>query len=161
MPNPIKPVASVRGVPLASGHAIEVDARESVLRISNPEGRVELTVRCTDRGCVLEFNSAELALTAPGKLSLDCEELAIRTQRSLELSSEGDCVSRVGGSSLTQVRGRSELRAEELELVATRGDAAMRANDHVKLVGEKVLLNSEQQGQTLEELEQFWKSFGA
>lgn len=160
MANTPATLSSLRTVTLASGHTLEVNPGGSTLQVSNPEGRVELTVRCTAEGCVLDFSTTNLQLSAAGKVSLECEEFALKTQHTLELSSDGDLISRVGGASVTQVQGRSETRAAELELVATRGDAAVRANDHVRLVGEQILLNSEHPKQTQDELEAFWKHFG-
>ncbi|HTV18953.1 MAG TPA: hypothetical protein VMG12_09790 [Polyangiaceae bacterium] len=149
------------GLLLGSGHRVDVSANASLVRISNPEGRVELTVRCTADGCVLEFASADLALSAPGKVSLQCEELAVEARRHLALNTEGDWTSHVAGHSTTRVGGRAETHADELELRANRGDALVHANDRVRLVGEQILLNSEHEGLTSsDQLEAFWRSFG-
>lgn len=155
------PSAPPGDVQLSSGHRVDVRAGESIVRISNPEGRVELMVRCTAEGCVLEFATADLALSAPGKVSLQCEELAVDARRRLELNTEGDWVSHVAGHSTTRVGGRAETHADEVELRANRGDALVHANDRVRLVGEQILLNSEDGGQTSrDQLEAFWRSFG-
>jgi uncharacterized protein (DUF2345 family) len=146
---------------MSSGHRVEVSAGANTVRITNPEGRVELTVRCTAQGCVLEFATADIALSAPGKLSLECDELAIDARRRLELRTQGDCESHIAGHSITRVGGRAETHADELELRANRGDALLRANDRVRLVGEQILLNSELEGQaTRDQLEAFWRSLG-
>lgn len=145
---------------MPSGHRVEVDASASVVRIASAEGRVELTVRCTAEGCVLQFTTADLALSAPGKLSLECDELAVNARRRLELNTQGDWASQIDGHSVTRVAGRHETHADELELRANRGDALLRANDRVRLVGEQILLNSEEGQATRDQLEAFWRSFG-
>jgi hypothetical protein len=146
---------------MSSGHRVEVSASASTVRIASPLGRVELTVRCTAQGCVLEFATADICLSAPGKLSLECDELAVEARRRLELNTQGDWVSQVAGNSVTRVGGRAETHADELELRANRGDALVHANDRVRLVGEQILLNSELEGQaTRDQLEAFWRSFG-
>lgn len=145
----------------SSGHRIEVNAGAGTVRISNAEGRVELTVRCTAQGCVLEFATADVTLSTPGKLSLDCDELSIQAQRGVELNTQGDWASQIAGHSVTRVGGRAETHADELELHANRGDAIVRANDRVRLVGEQILLNSELDGQaSRDQLEAFWRSLG-
>lgn len=146
---------------LDSGHRVDVNPNESVVRISNAEGRIELTVRCTAEGCMLEFATGDLALSAAGRVSLQCEELVVDTRRRLELNTEGDWASHVAGHSTTRVGGRSETHADEVELRANRGDALVHANDHVRLVGEQILLNSEHEGlASSDQLEAFWRSFG-
>jgi hypothetical protein len=145
----------------SSGHRIEVSTRASTVRIRNAEGRVELTVRCTAEGCVLEFATADIALSAPGKLSLDCDEFAIEARRGVALNTQGDWTSQIAGHSVTRVGGRAEVHADELELNANRGDALVRANDRVRVVGEQILLNSELDGQaSRDQLEAFWRSLG-
>jgi hypothetical protein len=149
------------GWQLRSGHSLEVEAATSTLRVSNPEGRVELTVRCTAEGCVLDFASADLTLAATGKLALHCAELEVQTSQRLELSTDGDYASRVAGNSVTLVTGRSETRADELSLRATGGDATLYANDYVRVNGEKILLNSEHEGRgTRDQIETFWRMIG-
>jgi 6-phosphofructokinase len=149
------------GWQLPSGHSLQVERATSTIRVSNPEGRVELTVRCTAEGCVLDFASAEVTLSAPGKLSLHCAELEVQTTQRLELSTDGNFASRVAGNSVTVVTGRSETRADELSLAATGGDATFYANDYVRVNGEKILLNSEHEGRgTRDQIETFWRMIG-
>jgi len=149
------------GWELRSGHSVSLDAAASTLRVSSASGRVELTVRCTAEGCVLDFATADLTLAAPGKLALHCAELEVQASQRLELSTDGDWASRVAGNSVTVVTGRSETRADELSLSATGGDASLYANDYVRVNGEKILLNSEHEGRgTRDQIETFWRMIG-
>ena len=149
------------GWQLPSGHSLQLERATSTFRVSSPEGRVELTVRCTAEGCVLDFASADVTLAASGKLALRCAELEVQTSQRLELSTDGDFASRIAGNSVTVVTGRSETRADELSLSATRGDATLYANDYVRVNGEKILLNSEHEGRgTRDQIETFWRMIG-
>jgi len=149
------------GWELRSGHTVAVDAAASVLRVSSASGRVELTVRCSAEGCLLDFATADLTLAAPGKLALHCAELEVQASQRLELNTDGDWASRVAGNSVTVVTGRSETRADELSLAATGGDATLYANDYVRVNGEKILLNSEHGGRdTRDQIETFWRMIG-
>lgn len=146
---------------LASGRRVQIDRGSSTLSISSPDGQVELTVRSTADGCVLSFATANLALSAPGKLDVRCAELVVETSERLTLNSDGDLSSRVGGNATTVVSGRVETEADELFLRTTRGDALIQANDYVRLVGEKILLNSEHERRpTRDQLEAFWRGLG-
>ena len=159
--SPASSLESNAALLLRTGHRVDVNESSSLVRISNPEGRVELTVRCTADGCVLEFATAELALSAPGKVALQCDELAVDARRGIALNTDGDWTSQVAGHSTTRVGGRAETHADEVEIRANRGDALVHANDRVRLVGEQILLNSENEGLTSkDQLEAFWRSFG-
>lgn len=147
--------------PLAFGRRLHVDPELGTVEISSPDGLVELSVRCTPAGCVLRFASAQLALSTPGRLDVRCRELVLEAEQRLELNSSGDFASRVDGSSTTTVSGRLEADADEMFLRTQRGDALIQANDYVRLVGEKVLLNSEQERRpTRNQLEAFWRGVG-
>jgi hypothetical protein len=154
------PVAREASV-LASGHNIQVDAATSRVRITNAAGRVELTVRCTDRGCVLEFSEGEIQLQAASKISLQCDELKLQARTRLELETLGDMHTCVAGDSRTVIAGHAALEADDLALRAQRGDAFIYANDRVRVVGEKILLNSEHERVTTrDQFEEFWKRLG-
>ena len=157
----LEPSHLAKTQPLAFGRTLHVDPGLGSVAISSPDGTVELSVRCTPEGCVLSFASAQLALTTPGRLDVRCRELVVDAEQRLELNSGGDFSSSVGGSSTTTVSGRLEADADELFLHTQRGDALIQANDYVRLVGEKVLLNSEQERRpTRDQLEAFWRGMG-
>lgn len=146
---------------LAFGRRLHVDSDLDTVEITSPEGVVELSVRCTSEGCVLRFASTRLVLSTPGRLDVRCQELVVDAAQRLELNSGGDLTSRVGGSSTTTVGGRIEADADEMFLCSRRGDTLLQANDYVRLVGEKVLLNSEQERRpTRDQLEAFWREVG-
>jgi hypothetical protein len=147
--------------PLAFGRSLHVDSELGTVEITSPEGVVELSVRCTSEGCVLRFANARLALSTPGRLDVRCQELVVDAAQRLELHSGGDYTSTVGGSSTTTVGGRIEADADEMFLHSRRGDTLLQANDYVRLVAEKVLLNSEQERRpTRDQLEAFWRGVG-
>jgi hypothetical protein len=149
------------GRPLPFGRMLHVDAALGTVHIANPDGLVELSVRCTAEGCVLSFASAQLALATSGRLDVRCRELVVEAEQRLELNSGGDFTSRIGGCSTTTVSGRLETDADEMFLHTQRGDALIQANDYVRLVGEKVLLNSEQERRPVRnQLEAFWRGVG-
>jgi hypothetical protein len=146
---------------MASGHSIQIDAAASRLRITNAAGKVELTVRCTERGCVLEFSEGEIQLQSSSKIAVQCDELRLQARTRLELETLGDLHTRVAGDSRTVVAGHAAVEADELELRAQRGDALLYANDRVRVVGEKILLNSEHERVTTrDQFEEIWRKLG-
>jgi hypothetical protein len=113
---------------LPSGRSIEchdAPAGGELVTIRDPAGQVELEVRLTEAGPVLRFDAAQLELRAAGRIRADCE--------SLEIVTTGDAALHVGGDLST--------RARITDITSTRGDVRVRANDDVRLNGERVKLN--------------------
>jgi hypothetical protein len=142
-----EPEALVSGAqPLASGHQLSVDAAASALQITNAHGQVELVVRCTPQGCVVQLGSGDVRLASQGKLSIDCEALEVRARQNIGLSSP---------------EGALHVQTDSLHLRATRGDAVVEANDRVRLIGEQIRLNSEHATEPpAGELRALWKRMG-
>jgi hypothetical protein len=138
---------------LPSGHRVQVDAANGCVVITNAEGLLELRVRCTAQGCVVQLGAGDLQLSSPGRIAIDCAALDVRTQHSISLRTQGEL--------LAAAEGQAGVTADRLHLRAAHGDAVLEANDHVRLVGEQIRLNSEQQ--TLapaEEMRALWQRLG-
>ena len=107
-------------VALASGGAVEIEPRghADLVRIRNKDGACVLTVELTEAGPVLRFEGAALELVAPRSLDVACGELRI------------------------EATGAARIGAKSVEIEARAGDVDVRANDDVRMNGERVHLNS-------------------
>jgi hypothetical protein len=143
---------------LPSGRRVEVALDQETVRIYSTEGRVELLVSCTAAGCVLQFETANLSLRNQGKIDLRCEELCVETAKQLSLHSQGHISAKVQGDFTTNVAGALKTRADEIHMKATSGDAVVEANDLVRVKGEQILLNSEDNPREHQrQLDELWK----
>lgn len=117
-----------RVVRLRSGRSVEVedegDGAES-LAVRAPDGRIELSVRLTDRGPVLSLRAARLVLEGEHAVDVECEDFRVRARNAVDLSAGGDA----------RVEGHGVM------LESRRADVSLQANDDVRLDGERVLLN--------------------
>jgi hypothetical protein len=130
---------------LPSGRSIEAasDSGDDTLRIFAPGGTCVLTVQLTAEGPVLRFEGASLQIAATKRLELSCEELAVRASGAAAIDVGGDLEERVGGSARRAVRGTATTAATRVDLEAMPGGIDLRANDDVRIQGERVLLNSD------------------
>jgi hypothetical protein len=106
-----------------------------------PDGAVELAVRLTATGPVLEFRGASLELTATKNVSVRCERFIVDATDAVALNSGGDMSQRAGGDSLIEAAGQSKLVANAVEVTASTGNVEVRANDEVVIEGERIWLN--------------------
>ncbi|MCH9688465.1 MAG: hypothetical protein K0V04_43950 [Deltaproteobacteria bacterium] len=63
-------------------------ARGETLEIRDPEGRLELRVRLTEDGPVVEIDAVRLDLKATRTIAMDCDRFAVRARRSVDLRSD-------------------------------------------------------------------------
>jgi hypothetical protein len=134
----------VRRPALDSGRTLEVEpAGDGTDRVTvrAPDGRVELEVVLTERGPVLRFRAAEIALESQGALALRCQELDVHARGGIRQVAGGDLEQVVLGDAEMHVSGDLVSTARSARLESKRGDVRIRANDDVRLNGERVKLN--------------------
>lgn len=112
---------------LRSGRSVEVEEGEDGedLSVRAPDGRIELSIRLTDRGPVLHVRAADLVLEGERSVEVACDDFRVRARNAMDLSAGGNA--------------RVEGHAVDLE--SRRADVSLKANDDVRLDGERILLN--------------------
>ena len=130
-------------VPLSSGRRINIDKfPEERVRVIGASGEVELSVRLTDDGPALSFKGADIDIASAGKVAVACDAFEVAA-REVRFDASGDFNTTVKGNYRVRAKKLFETVADTLEWVATRGDATLKANDVVRMLGEKILLNSD------------------
>ena len=122
-------------VTLQGGHELAlVRAREQdILRIRDSGGRIVLSVEVTDRGPVLRFEGASLAIEARGDLSICADTLRLSGRSGLAIESQGDV--------RLDTSGDLHATARVHNIRASLGNVNIGANDDVRLNGERVMVN--------------------
>ena len=94
-----------------------------------------LVVSVSEAGVAVRVSGASVSIEASDVLRLEARRLVLSALQELTLSS--------GGDAAVDVAGDLALRAREHAVTATLGDVRLRANDDVRLNGERVLMNCE------------------
>ena len=95
-------------------------------------GEIAFSLRVTPAGPVLRFERG-LKIEASGELELAGQRVAIRGRRGVSIESEGDAAIEVAGD-LTSTARVQNIRAR-------LGNVNVKANDDVRLRGERIRLN--------------------
>ena len=126
----------------ASGRRLETrpTADGDLVELHAPDGAIELRLRVTPEGPVLEVDAAALRLRAR-EVAVDCERFALEASQGVAVRSGGELLQRAHGDATIQSRGEVRLHGESTEIRATLGELRLHANDDVRVNGERVRLN--------------------
>lgn len=129
--NPSNPEA----LGLAGGQRLELDRRgaSDLIRILGADGEARLTIEVRPEGAILHLRGIGLALKADGDLDLEASRIRLHARDGIELATGGDLEVRADGDL------RSLARTQEIE--ADLGDVRIKANDDVRICGERVRVN--------------------
>ena len=113
-------------IPLAHNHTLVVEpgADGSVLRLYAADGKQTIALRVTAAGLEMEFVGG-LSLRTDGDLAFSARRIDLNAAEGMSLTTAGDLTT----------TGRSQT------IVADLGDVRLKANDDVKINGERVLVN--------------------
>ncbi len=139
-PPPGAPLPPLR---LASGRRAEFTRRDGddVLTVSAVDGRVELSVRFTAAGPVLSFEAAGLRLGSPGEITVACERFRVEATESVVLHSAGNIEAAADGEAVMRAGGATRVEGHAVEVRSRRGSLDLKANDDVRVRGERIKLN--------------------
>ncbi|AUX41543.1 uncharacterized protein SOCE26_029630 [Sorangium cellulosum] len=115
-------------VPLRWGKLLQVTSEEDHERVVlvGATGRMELTLEVTETGARVVIDAEDVALRARRKVAVECDTFEVSARR-IE----------------ARAKETATIEAEDASIRATVGDLELRANDDVKVDGERVLLNSD------------------
>lgn len=133
-PPPAPPVV----IPLGNGRSLEVrpDQDAATLQIrAEGDRQLQIEVRFEASGPVLRVQAPQLQVETPRAVSFACETFNVDASRGIDLRSGGD---------ITQAAaGHARVDAQQVDVEASPGAIRMKANDEVQLLGEMILLNSD------------------
>jgi hypothetical protein len=121
---------------LAAGQRLVIHRApgEEFLRLLAPDGEVELSIHFRQSGPVLRFRRP-LSIVAPEELVVEGRHLTLRGREGLSLESGRDLDIRAAGDLISRARVQT--------LIAELGNVNVKANDDVKLNGERIKMNCE------------------
>ena len=111
---------------------LERTAGGGALRVIDGDGAQPVEIEVTPAGPVLRLRSG-LSISVEGALDLAADRLSLHARRAMLLTSDGSLDVRAGGDLTSEAAAHA--------LIARLGDVALRANDDVKLNGERIELN--------------------
>ena len=118
-----------------------LSASQEQLTISAPTGEVELAIRLTRQGPVLQFSGESIELSADNNITLKCNHFELCAEEGVDIKSGGDFNQIIKGDRCDKTDGSFSNIAKKHAVEASLGDIKLKANDDVYLDGERVYLN--------------------
>jgi hypothetical protein len=92
------PVIPLVPLVLRDRRSVVVDDDRDLVELRSPDGAVELRIRLTADGPVLQADAARLSLRATDTLALTARRITVRTGEDLDIASDGDV--RIAGATI-------------------------------------------------------------
>lgn len=112
---------------------VERNAGSNILKLMGSDGQLRLSICLTADGPVLRFEGPGLMIESSGDLAVDARSIALHGREGVAITSGRD-------ASICAV-GELNTEGKIQNISATLGNVNVKANDDVKVEGERVLLN--------------------
>jgi uncharacterized protein (DUF2345 family) len=126
---------SVQTLPLVAAQQLVLERARGGDRLSivAADGQVRAMIEISADGAVLRLGGEKLTIQTEGALAIDAQRVAIHARQGMALTTGGDLVLRADGDVHSNARVQN--------ITADLGDVKIKANDDVRLNGERVRSN--------------------
>lgn len=128
-------------IKFATGNTLFIDEINGELRLQNNKNELQLVINIKEGGLTVSVNASELNMHAVEQLNLSSKRININATEQLNIRTGGNLVQQVEKDLLSEVGGTNKLIAQVQKITATLGNVEVKANDDVRLDGERVKLN--------------------
>ncbi len=129
--------------PLKKGHSIAIIEKNEtdLIQVRNAKGIVLFTIEVNEQGTSLNINAENINIKAKKDLNLSAENITIKSKKETFIKSEGNLQQYTKGNRTIETQGENIETAKTQYIKAYLGDVKLKANDDIKLNGERVKLN--------------------
>jgi hypothetical protein len=129
--------------PLKKGHALAIINENDceVVQVRNAKGIALFSISISDEATTLTIAAENIELKASNKIAISADVVQIGSVSEISMKSEGDLLQTVEGDVTMITKGDKQDSARIQNLTADLGNINIKANDDVKLVGERIKLN--------------------
>jgi phage baseplate assembly protein gpV len=127
----------------SQGSSLEIDKANGEIRLVNKQQEVQMTIGIKEEGLTVSINAAHLNINASESLNFSSKKINIDAEQQLNISTQGNLVTEIAKDALTEIAGKNKVKAAAQTLIADLGNIELKANDDIKLDGERVQLNCE------------------
>jgi hypothetical protein len=116
-----------------NGHTAQLDRENQELRLLDDRQNMVLSIKMTDGGLVVNLQAFQLNLTALDELNF--------FSKKIKMAASEDFSIETGGNFTQKTVGDAQNSARSHQITADLGNVNVKANDDVRLDGERIKLN--------------------
>jgi len=137
---------SIYEQPLKKGHTLAILQNEEadVVQVRNAQGIPLFTIEVSEQGTNLIVSAENIQVNAKKDLSFTAENVSIKSRNETKMECGGNLIHKIMGNATTSIEGDNVQEAKTQLVKANLGDVKIKANDDVKLNGERVKLNCDE-----------------
>lgn len=128
-----------------SGRTIEVLSsrgnKADQLKLYAPDGRLELSVRLTDVGPILEIKSVTLKIDAMKDVDIRCDNFSVASKNKCNIKSEGSIIQQTKGDFCISSNSHTSIKSQSVFLKGKQGNVDISSSDVVEVKGRLIGLN--------------------
>ncbi len=129
--------------PLKKGHALAIINENDceVVQVRNAKGIALFSISISDEATTLTIEAENIELKASNKIAIAADVVQITATSEVFMKSQGDLMQAVDGDTMMITQGDKQDVARIQNITSALGDVNIKANDDVKLKGERIKLN--------------------
>ncbi len=124
-----------------TGNMLIIDKENGDLTLLAKNQTVQLVISVREEGIILNLNAYQLNINSANELNLSGRKVNIDAKEQINIKTGGNLVQQIDKDSLSEVGGTNKMIAKIQKLTATLGNVDIKANDDVRIDGERVKLN--------------------
>jgi hypothetical protein len=125
------------------GNYLVLDKDRQEIKLIDKNNATQLTISIRSEGLSLQINANEININAVNRLNFYGKEVNIEASDAIRIKTDGDLIHEIGNDSTATIGGTNNNKAQSHMITAELGNVEIKANDDVRLDGERVLFNCE------------------
>ena len=131
----------ITSVKFKTGNILVIDKEKGELRLLGRNQNVQLVISVNIDVLILNLNASQLNIAAVEELNLSGKKINIKATEQINVKSKGNLVQQIDKDCLVEVGGTNKMVARIHKITANLGNVELKANDDVRLDGERIKLN--------------------
>lgn len=126
-----------------SGYTIDINNGESgEIYLRAPDGTMCVSIEVTEKGPLIKLSGVDLSICAQNRIDMNCRDLNVNAENGIMMRTQG--IIRLDSDHEINVNAKERIttKASIQEHTSAVGDYQVKANDDVRLDGERIRLNS-------------------
>jgi hypothetical protein len=123
------------------GNYLVLDKDRQEIKVIDKNNATQLIIKIRPEGLSLQINAVDININAVNQLNFYGKEVNIEASDAIRIKTHGDLVHEIGNNSTSTIGGTNNIKAQTQLITAELGNVEIKANDDVRLDGERVLFN--------------------